>query len=185
VAASLTKDSKFLSLILRHAPEKADLTLGPGGWVDVDDLLSGIARAGHAMTLERLETIISSSDKKRFTLSDDKLQIRAAQGHSIPVDLELKPATPPDMLYHGTVEKFLPSILETGLKPMKRHHVHLSVDHETATKVGERRGKPIILTVSARKMTDAGHEFFVTDNGVWLTANVPPVYLKQPEGEVT
>ena len=147
--ASTKSESKLLSLVLRHAPEKAGLTLGDGGWVAIDDLLTGLAGMGKSMTRERLEHIVETNDKKRFTLSENGKMIRAAQGHSIKVTVDYAPETPPKTLFHGTAMRFLDAIMTEGLKPMSRQHVHLSADIETARKVGMRHGKPVILSVAS------------------------------------
>ncbi len=173
------RDSKFLSLVLRHEPQRAHLTLGPGGWVDIKRLLAGMAQAGHPLSHESLLQIVAENDKKRFTLSEDGRQIRAAQGHSIPVDLGLQPAVPPAILWHGTAEKSLAAILHEGLSPQSRQHVHLSKDQDTALRVGQRHGKPVILEVATDRMQADGHLFWQADNGVWLTDSVPPAYLRQ------
>lgn len=166
-----------MSYLLRHAPEDAGLTLDIGGWVDVADLLAGLARGGTPMSEDELRTVVETNDKKRFTLSEDGLRIRAAQGHSVQIESDLVAARPPDVLFHGTAAKTLDVIFAEGLKPMSRLHVHLSLDAETAVKVGQRHGKPIVLTVHTKQMAEDGHEFFQADNGVWLTASVPPQYL--------
>jgi putative RNA 2'-phosphotransferase len=173
----LTKESKFLSLVLRHQPELVGLSLGSGGWVLVDDLLSGMASVGHAITREMLHKIVAENDKRRFTLSDDGQRIRAAQGHSVAVDLELVAAIPPDDLFHGTAHANLDAILKEGISPQKRQHVHLSADRETATRVGQRHGKPVVLRIAAGRMHADGHNFWRADNGVWLTAYVAPEYI--------
>lgn len=179
-----TAHSKLLSLILRHDPGKAGLTLGPGGWVAIEHLLAGLTQLGKPMTRAELDQLVTRNDKKRFTISEDGTQIRAAQGHSVPIALDLKPVTPPDLLYHGTATRFLPAIQDAGLKPMSRRHVHLSPDTQTATKVGARHGTPVILRVPAARMAADGFDFFQADNGVWLTAQVPPTYLIF-EGSIT
>ena len=176
---SLIHDSKLLSLVLRHQPEIAGLTLGPGGWVPVVELLEGLAQAGHSLTPEALAQIVAESDKKRFTLSPGGQQIRAAQGHSVAVDLDLQPTTPPDCLWHGTAIAHLDAILAEGLRPGSRQHVHLSPDLDTALKVGQRHGKPIALRIAAGAMHAAGHGFWQADNGVWLTDGVPPGFISQ------
>lgn len=173
--------SKFLSKHLRHEPEKLGLELVPGGWVDVDALLDACARRGFVVTPQELQAVVAQNDKQRFAFDDSGLRIRANQGHSVEVDLQLEPAAPPDVLYHGTVAKFLAAILETGLQKMARHHVHLSPDVETARKVGMRRGKPVVLSIDACRMAGAGFEFFLSANGVWLVDRVPPEYLSQLE----
>lgn len=169
--------SKFLSKHLRHAPEALGLTLQPGGWVSVDALLIASEQVGFAITYDELIECVETSDKKRFSFDDTGDLIRANQGHSVDVDLQLAESQPPEILYHGTVEHFLASIMAEGLKKGKRHHVHLSKDTETARKVGARRGKPIILQVDAGKMHGQGFKFFLSVNGVWLTDSVPPTFL--------
>ena len=146
----LKRKSKLLSLILRHDPAKAGLTLDASGWVLIDDLLSGLDRIKRPISRELLEKVVKDNDKKRFTISDDGLRIRAAQGHSVSVSLGLEAVVPPDELYHGTATRFLDAILSSGLKPMSRQHVHLSADIVTATKVGQRHGKVAILNIDAR-----------------------------------
>ena len=174
---SLVTVSKFLAKHLRHTPDALGLTLQPGGWVSVDALLSASARAGFAIAYDELIECVETSDKKRFSFDDTGDRIRANQGHSVEVDLQLEEKEPPALLFHGTVERFLASIMAEGLKKGKRHHVHLSKDTETARKVGARRGKPIILQVDARKMHGQGFKFFLSVNGVWLTESVPADYL--------
>ena len=172
--------SKFISKHLRHEPEGLGLKLGPGGWVSVDDLLAGARQVGFAISREELQQVVAESDKQRFAFDETGSLIRANQGHSTEVELDLPVAVPPDVLYHGTVERFLAPILAEGLRKMARHHVHLSPDVDTATKVGERRGKPVILlVVDAAAMVAAGHVFYVSANGVWLTDHVPTKYLQR------
>jgi putative RNA 2'-phosphotransferase len=172
------RQSKFLSLVLRHQPEKIGIVLDENGWVAVDILLVAMARHGQSLQRADLERIVQENDKKRFAFSDDGLRIRANQGHSVDVDLALSPQVPPEKLFHGTVGKFLDSIFATGLMKGDRHHVHLSPDLETATKVGQRRGKPVILEVAAGDMHREGHAFFLSNNGVWLVDGVPPRFLR-------
>ncbi len=174
---SLVTISKFLAKHLRHSPDALGLTLQPGGWVSVDALLTASERTGFPITYDDLIECVETNDKKRFSFDDTGDLIRANQGHSIEVDLQLEEKRPPDVLYHGTVERFLASIMAEGLKKGKRHHVHLSKDIETARKVGSRRGKPIVLQVDAGKMHEAGLKFFLSVNGVWLTDSVPAVFL--------
>ena len=168
------KQSKYLSFILRHHPEKIGLTLDENGWAKVDDLLEKLP---FNLDFTELKTIVDTSDKKRFALSDDETMIRASQGHSVPVDLGLIAIHPPDILYHGTPAANIPSIKIEGLQRGKRHHVHLSADAETALKVGSRRGKAIILQVKAGEMHRAGLTFFISNNKVWLTDAVPAAYI--------
>jgi putative RNA 2'-phosphotransferase len=169
--------SKFLSLILRHQPEKIGLTLDAAGWVEVDVLLAACGAHGVAMTRAELEALVAGSDKQRFALSADGLRIRANQGHSVPVELGYEPAEPPAVLYHGTVVRFLDGIQREGLKKGQRHHVHLSATPDTAVAVGSRRGEAIVLQVDAAAMRREGHLFYRTPNGVWLTEAVPPRYI--------
>ena len=171
--------SKMLSLWLRHKPEAAGLTLDPQGWTDVDAVLAAFAQSGVVCDWQEMLRIVEESDKQRFELSADADRIRARQGHSVEVQLDWPRAAPPVLLFHGTVEKFLPAILAEGLKPMRRHHVHLSPDSETATRVGARRGKPVILTIRAAALEQAGQPFYLTTNQVWLTEWVPPEYLER------
>jgi putative RNA 2'-phosphotransferase len=165
--------SKQLSYILRHHPDSVGLVLDENGWVRVEALLN-------AVKIERnvLETIVAENDKKRFAFNDDKTMIRASQGHSIKIELGYEPSVPPDILYHGTASSNLKSIQNQGLIKGNRHHVHLSADTDTARKVGMRHGIPVILTVLAGQMGTDGYNFFVSENGVWLTEHVPPRYLK-------
>jgi putative RNA 2'-phosphotransferase len=169
--------SHQLSYLLRHAPHEAGLTLGPGGWTPLEPLLAHLKA-----TRAQVETVVQGSDKQRFALRETASgpQIRANQGHSVPVDLELEPAQPPTVLFHGTVGAALGSIHTEGLTKRNRHHVHLSPDLTTARKVGERRGPPVILTVQAGKMAQAGHLFYRSDNGVWLTDAVPVEFIEFP-----
>ena len=174
----MSKESKFLSRILRHEPNLIGLTLGLGGWVQVNDLLRGMKRAGHRITPDTLRQIVSDNDKQRFTLSEDGRRIRAAQGHSVPVDLDLAAVEPPATLFHGTARANLDAIFAGGLNPGRRQHVHLSLDEDTAVKVGTRHGKPVVLRVDTAAMYADGLTFWQADNGVWLTATVPPDYLR-------
>jgi len=179
----MTKDrikqrSKLLSLVLRHKPELAGLRLGEGGWVEIDDLLAGLFAMNKRMTRDQLLEVVETNDKKRFTISKDGKRIRAAQGHTVNVDLKLQPVTPPDVLYHGTATRFLQPIQKDGLKPMKRDHVHLSAELETAQKVGMRHGKIVILKVDTAGMHANGQEFYKADNGVWLTGPIAPKWFE-------
>ena len=169
--------SKYLAKHLRHQPDALGLTLGPGGWVNVDDLLAASAAAGFAISYDDLIECVETNDKKRFSFDETGDLIRANQGHSVEVDLQLEEREPPEILFHGTVERFLAPIMAEGLKKGKRHHVHLSKDMDTARKVGARRGKPVILQVDGARMQSQGYKFFVSANGVWLTDAVPAEFL--------
>jgi len=175
------KISKFLSLVLRHEPGMIGLTLDEGGWVSVAELLQACAAHNVSLTLDELQQIVRSSDKQRFAFSADGLQIRASQGHSVEVQLGYESLTPPAFLYHGTAERFLPSIREQGLVKGQRHDVHLSENDETATKVGSRHGRPVVLRIASGRMNKDGHLFFRSANGVWLTDSVPVEYIEFPE----
>lgn len=170
--------SKFLSLILRHDPGRVGLELDSEGWADVDALLAAARRHSMRMTEADLRRVVATNSKRRFSLDDSNRRIRANQGHSIDVDLGLVAVEPPPELLHGTAQRSLPSILANGLEPRSRRHVHLSLDVATATAVGRRHGSPAVLVVDARRMVDDGYEFFVSANGVWLTASVPTKYLR-------
>jgi putative RNA 2'-phosphotransferase len=170
--------SKFLSKYLRHDPAALGLTLEPGGWVLVNDVLAGAAKLRFAISREELQQVVAENDKQRFSLDESGAKIRANQGHSTEVDLQLAEAQPPPELFHGTVSKFLDAIMADGLKKMNRHDVHLSKDVETATKVGQRRGKPVILIVDSARMAADGYKFRLSENGVWLTDHVPVKYLR-------
>ncbi|MFJ4690847.1 RNA 2'-phosphotransferase [Streptomyces sp. NPDC088766] len=172
------KVSKYLSKHLRHQPERIGLTLDEAGWVEIEALISAAAAHGFPFTRDELDHVVAANDKKRFAVEGTR--IRASQGHSIDVDLALPAATPPPYLYHGTVARYLEAIRTEGLRPMNRHDVHLSADRETATRVGARRGRPVVLTVDAAAMHRDGHVFHVSANGVWLTKAAPPRYLRFP-----
>ncbi|HET9956099.1 MAG TPA: RNA 2'-phosphotransferase [Polyangiaceae bacterium] len=172
-----TASSKFLSYVLRHEPGAIGVALDAKGWVDIDVLLAGCAKHGRAISRAELDEVVINSPKQRFAISEDGRRIRANQGHSVSVDLGYEPVAPPDVLFHGTVARRLPSIREKGLRSMQRHHVHLSADEATARIVGSRRGKPVILRIDARAMLGAGHVFFLTPNGVWLTESVPSPFI--------
>lgn len=179
----LLRISKYLSKYLRHAPHELGLTLQPGGWVPVDDLLAAARGGGFPISYGELVECVETNDKQRFAFDASGELIRANQGHSVEVDLQLEEREPPALLYHGTVERFLPSIRVDGLNRGRRHHVHLSKDVETARKVGARRGRPVVLTVDAGRMHRDGHRFYLSANGVWLTEAVAPGYLAGPIGE--
>jgi len=173
-----TRLSKRLSYVLRHAPQSVGVTLDAAGWTAIDGLLSALAASGAEMTREELSVVVATSAKQRFALSDDGLRIRASQGHSVEVELGYEAADPPSTLFHGTHGNAVASIVATGLEPRGRHHVHLSADTKTAREVGARRGRPVIFAVDAAAMTADGALFFVSANGVWLTAAVPSAYLR-------
>ncbi|MGW0602423.1 RNA 2'-phosphotransferase [Streptomyces sp. NPDC002640] len=172
--------SKYLSRHLRHQPDRIGITLDPAGWVEIDTLLSAAAAHGFPISRAELDHAVANNDKRRFAVEGDR--IRASQGHTVEVDLGLEPAEPPPFLYHGTVAGSLDAIRAEGLRPMARHDVHLSADRETATRVGARRGRPLVLTVDAGAMHRDGHVFHLSANGVWLTASVPPEYLRLRQG---
>jgi putative RNA 2'-phosphotransferase len=173
-----TQISKFLSLVLRHKPEVVGLKLEEGGWIPVESLIEACKNHGKRFTLAELHETVETNDKKRFTFDERGQKIRATQGHSVAVEIGFEERVPPAVLYHGTAERNLESILENGLKKMARHHVHLSADTETARAVGARYGKPVILLVDAGRMFDKGFKFYVSANGVWLVDAVPPEFLK-------
>jgi putative RNA 2'-phosphotransferase len=172
-----TRLSKALSYWLRHRPGAANLLLDAQGWADVEAVLRALARSGCSISLDRLHTMIDRNDKQRFELSPDGKQLRARQGHSVAVTLDWPSVVPPDLLYHGTVGRSLDTVLREGLRPMQRHHVHLSPDVETARRVGARRGSPVILGVRARELATSGTPFFLTANNVWLVEAVPPQFI--------
>ncbi len=167
--------SKLLSYVLRHSPGSAGVRLDEAGWVDVDELLTGLAASGHVLRREDLEGIVAGDSKQRYALVGGR--IRANQGHSVPVDLGLAPTVPPAVLFHGTAQRHLAAILRQGLLPMGRHDVHLSADEGAARAVGARHGTPLVLRVDAAAMTRDGRTFRRSANGVWLTEAVPPAYL--------
>ena len=179
----IIKTSKFLSLILRHEPERVGLKLGEGGWVDVGELLAAVNRHGVSLSMDDLKHIVATSDKKRFAMTEDGARIRASQGHSVEVDLLYAPQQPPELLYHGTATRFLESIRQQGLKKMERHDVHLSAETKLTLQVGGRHGKPALLTIRAGEMRRAGFEFRCSANGVWLVDHVPAEYIEFPNGE--
>ncbi len=175
----LIKTGRYISYLLRHHPEAAGLTLDEHGWADVNELISAVGRSYTGFTRAELDEIVATNNKQRFSYSEDGLRIRANQGHTIPVDVELPEAKPPEILWHGTGEKFVESINRTGLIPKSRLHVHLSKDIETAVQVGSRHGKPVVYKVLAGRMAQDGYKFYLSVNGVWLTDKVPVEYLVQ------
>ncbi len=177
MADEILRMSKFLSLVLRHKPELIGLTLDQNGWASVEDLIRLANRHGIRLTRPLLMQVVADNEKKRFALSDNGERIRASQGHSVKVDLGLPPALPPEILYHGTASRFLESILAGGLHSANRQHVHLSPDVATAMRVGQRHGSPVVLVIRSGEMAAAGHTFFVSANGVWLTDRVPQEFI--------
>jgi putative RNA 2'-phosphotransferase len=176
-SARLVKISKYLSKHLRHQPERLGLSLGAGGWVSVEELLTACAQHQFPISGEELAEVVATSDKKRFSFDPTGTLIRANQGHSVEVDLQLEPQVPPDILYHGTGDRTVDLILQSGLHKMSRHHVHLSQDVETARKVGARHGRPVVFAIDAAAMHQAGYLFFCSENGVWLVDHIPSEYL--------
>jgi len=172
--------SKFISFVLRHDPQSVGLVADGAGWVAVRDLIFACQSRGYEVTFERLQQIVSNSDKQRFSFNEDWSKIRANQGHSFEVELGYTAAEPPAILYHGTASRFVESIRKSGLDRRQRHHVHLSARKEVALEVGKRHGKPIVLEIDAAAMHGAGAEFFVSDNGVWLVDSVPAIYIRFP-----
>ena len=172
------KASKFISLVLRHKPEEANLKLDEHGYSNTEDLLQGMNKKGFKVTFTDLKRIVEQDEKQRYSFNDNKTKIRANQGHSIKVDLELQSIKPPNVLYHGTATRFKDSILKEGIKKQKRQYVHLSSNIETATKVGKRHGELIIFSVDSKRMYKDGYKFYLSENKVWLTDYVPNKYLK-------
>lgn len=172
--------SKYLSFVLRHRPDDIDIKLSTDGWADVEELIAGVNAKGKDMTMDDLCLIVAQDQKQRYSFNQDKTRIRANQGHSIDIDLKLEPVKPPEYLYHGTAEKNIESIRQLGLQKRQRHHVHLSENEKTAKQVGSRYGKPVILIISAEVMFEAGHEFYCSDNHVWLTDVVPVQFIQFP-----
>ena len=170
--------SKYISLILRHKPETIGITLDEHGWADVKELIEGVSRT-HPLNMAQLEKIVAEDEKQRYSFNEDRTLIRANQGHSVPVDVELEQKAPPAILWHGTGEKYTDSIDRQGLLPKSRLYVHLSPDYDTAVKVGSRHGRPVVYQVDAGKMSEDGYEFFLSVNGVWLTKAVPVKYLNK------
>ena len=169
--------SKYISLILRHKPDVIGITLDEHGWANVDELIAGVSKT-HPINMDILEQIVAEDEKQRYSFNEDKTLIRANQGHSIPVDVELEEKEPPEILFHGTGEKYVDSINKSGLIPKSRLYVHLSSNEETAHKVGTRHGKPVIYKVKSKEMYQDGYKFFCSVNGVWLTKAVPVRYIE-------
>lgn len=177
MAGRAVRVSKFLALVLRHDPARIGLTLDAAGWADIDALLAAAAGHGLPVSRDELEQVVQNNPKQRFTLDAARSRIRANQGHSLDVDLGLVPVEPPPVLYHGTSRTALARILEEGLRPMGRRHVHLSGDKDAAVEVGRRHGSPVLVVVGSAAMHRSGHRFFRSVNGVWLTDEVPSRYL--------
>jgi len=172
------KASRFLSFILRHKPDAINIVLDNNGWASVQELLANMQNTKYKITFGQLKDIVDTDDKKRYSFNDDFTKIRASQGHSVEIDLNLAPVIPPDVLYHGTAVNNVDVIKKQGLQKMSRQYVHLSKDEETAKTVGARHGYPIILIINAKDMYDDGYSFYLSDNGVWLTDNIPAKYIK-------
>jgi putative RNA 2'-phosphotransferase len=181
MANRLVRTSKFLSYVLRHDPGALGLELDPGGWADVDTLLDRARADGRSIDRTLLERVIAHGEKERFTLSEDETKIRANYGHSIDVNLDLTPTPPPEHLYHGTARQTLSTIRSEGLRPQSRQYVHLSSTRDEAHRVGGRHGTPVVLTVEARPLHDAGHPLYRSTDAVWLTDRVPPTFLRVPD----
>lgn len=178
----MKETSIFLSLVLRHKPSAAGITLDGHGWAKVDELIDGVNATGrYTLDMTKLKEIVRTDNKQRYSFNEDKTLIRANQGHSVPVDVELKKCEPPEILYHGTAERFVDPIMTEGLKPKSRLYVHLSKDVETAVTVGKRHGKPFVFKVKSGEMHRNGFEFFLSENGVWLTKGVPTAYFMPTE----
>jgi putative RNA 2'-phosphotransferase len=178
MSKQLSDVSKFLSYVLRHQPDAIGITLDREGWVDIAALISAAGNAGKQLDHQCIQTVVATSDKKRFSISEDGLRIRAVQGHSTDrVDISYAEKTPPALLHHGTATRFLESINKEGLKPGSRQYVHLSEDKDTARTVGQRYGKPVVLTIRALQMHEQGFKFYQAENGVWLTLSVPVLFL--------
>ena len=178
-AENIQNMSRYLSYLLRHDPAAAGIALDRNGWAKVDELLAGVCAKGRVLNFETLVTIVENDQKHRYSFNEDRTMIRANQGHSVAVDLEMKQLPPPDVLYHGTAEKYLPSIREKGILKRSRNYVHLSMDAETARKVGARHGVPVVLVIDAAQMAQDGFLFILSENGVWQTEEVPFRYVKE------
>ena len=175
----LVSKSKFLSLVLRHDPSAANIELDPNGWAPIPDLLAGAQRSGIDISPEELREIVETNEKRRFILCETSQRIRACQGHSLPVELDLQPSTPPTPLYHGTASRFEQAIRANGLNRMQRQHVHLSAELDTARSVGQRHGSPIVFAIDTAAMLRDGFAFYQSENGVWLVDSVPNLYFKK------
>ena len=177
------KLGRFLSLVLRHDPSAAGISLDEHGWADVEELFNGVRRTGRQIDTETLERIVRENNKQRYSFNEDHTRIRANQGHSLQVDVELRQVSPPQYLYHGTATRFLPAIQAEGIKKMSRQYVHLSGDYQTAAAVGRRHGTPVVLRIDAGTMAQDGVIFYLSENGVWLCDYVPPEYFCVAESE--
>jgi putative RNA 2'-phosphotransferase len=173
----LKHTSKFLSLVLRHQPEEIGLTLDHEGWANVAELIEKMNRKGGKLDFATLQLIVDTNDKKRYSFNEDKTRIRANQGHSVDVDLNLEPQVPPVILYHGTTDRYIDIIRQNGIQKMNRHHVHLTTTKATALNVGSRHGKPVLMAINALKMHEQSYTFYLSANGVWLTDQVPPAFI--------
>ena len=171
------KLGRFLSLVLRHDPSAAGISLDGHGWADVKELLAGVSRTGRKIDMDTLERIVRENNKQRYSFNEDHTRIRANQGHSLSVDVELREETPPQYLYHGTATRFFPAIQREGIRKMSRQYVHLSGDFQTARAVGRRHGSPVVITVDAQAMARDGVGFYRSENGVWLCEHVEPKYF--------
>ena len=180
----LIKTGRYISYLLRHHPEDSGLTLDQHGWADVNELINAVAQTYAGFSRTELDEIVATNNKKRYSYSEDGLRIRANQGHSIQVDVELEEKTPPPVLWHGTAERFVESIQEQGLVSGSRLYVHLSTDTDTARVVGKRHGKPVIFHVDCKRMAEDGYKFYLSVNGVWLTNEVPARYLRLIEEDI-
>lgn len=167
---------KLISLILRHKPDVIGITLDEHGWANVDELIKSVNKR-HKLTMEMLEEIVATDNKQRYSFNEDKTKIRANQGHSINVDVELEEIAPPEYLWHGTARKYVDSIIKDGLIPKSRLYVHLSDNYDTAVNVGKRHGEPVVLCIWAGDMYRDGHKFYRSKNGVWLVKHVPVEYM--------
>ena len=171
------KLGRFLSLVLRHNPGAAGISLDEHGWADVQELLAGVRHSGRQINMETLERIVRENNKQRYSFNADHTKIRANQGHSLQVDVELTAMKPPRYLYHGTSVRFLAAIQQEGIRKMSRQYVHLSSDFQTAMEVGRRHGSPVVITINAEAMAHDGVTFYQSENGVWLCEYVAPVYF--------
>jgi len=177
MSKKLEKTSKFLSYVLRHKPQDIGLKLDEQGWASIDDLIDCSMKKGTILDIELIKKVVATNDNKRFALSNDNKKIRANQGHSVKIDLDLAETRPPKFLFHGTATRFMEAITEQGLKPSGRHHVHLSPEYKTALNVGKRHGIPVILKINSEEMFNNGEKFYVSENNVWMVNKVEPKYF--------